>query len=638
VTKLSASGSVIQVSTYLGGSNDYDEGTAIAYSAFTNHLVSVQNRTPLYRMVVTGVTFSANFPNNQICQPGYKGNGDEFFAVFDAVSGYINIGPTGNVSLIGSSGNDAAKAVVASPDGNFIFVGETDGADFPVSAGAGSSNATGYKATIVSYNFYSGNRFSMTYGGVNDISDTSAYAVAITPEDVILFAGRTTSATLPSSGSLNGGSYQGGGDGYLAAICLSITNLPICHRRYLGGSGDDAILGLRLASDGTQGYQALALDGSTTSANFPVIRAIFPVRNGSQQDGFYASGSYHYGGIDTSTSLSTISYLGGSGVDAARSLVLRTVPGVISSGNGSGMSVNGAPFNSTVTGLVTTSPRPARLSVTISNLQINTAQTFMNVVLSDSNGNSIKLFDHLNNSNSSLSLTGIIFDDTATTQFSLASAGAVTPGVYRPYQPMALLQSGSASGPWILQVYASCISPPCSIPSITLADWSMNVWSSLGTQSRVAGSTVSTNYPVSQALQTANGGGRDGFFSRFDDLDQPGEESPNGLRAAKFPAMGSDALLLTLEHQNGSPNCNNKNEPRHHNYWGFFPIVGQPNFVGKLCDPVPVDMLNVVGSIFFVSVQTNGLTEGSYGKSSAGIERPVSPVACQPQSLIGSCF
>ena len=60
---------------------------------------------------------------------------------------------------------------------------------------------------------------------------------------------------------------------------------------------------------------------------------------------------------------------------------------------------------------------------------------------------------------------------------------------------------------------------------------------------------------------------------------------------------------------------------------GLFPVTcstaGQPSY----------DFAPTHGAAAFLVVPTNGEAEGSYGKTSSGVERPPSPGACQPQVL-----
>ena len=119
VLKISATGSGILYSSYLGGESE-DVGNAIA----------VDKNNDAY---VTGLTDSAAFPTRNAFQPATGGNGDAFFAE-------VNTNGSGPTSLLyptflGGSGLDSGNAITIDGTGDAFIAGGTG------SAGLGTAGA-----------------------------------------------------------------------------------------------------------------------------------------------------------------------------------------------------------------------------------------------------------------------------------------------------------------------------------------------------------------------------------------------------------------------------------------------------------------------------------------------------------------
>lgn len=118
VTKLTADGSALLFSTYLGGSGQ-DVGNAIAVDNFGN-------------AYVTGYTTSSNFPIRNAAYPNYHGMGDIFVSKIASdganllYSTYLG-GSNGQWSMWSTLGNDIA----VDSQGNAYITGRTSSLDFP---------------------------------------------------------------------------------------------------------------------------------------------------------------------------------------------------------------------------------------------------------------------------------------------------------------------------------------------------------------------------------------------------------------------------------------------------------------------------------------------------------------------------
>jgi hypothetical protein len=136
VTKLTAAGSALVYSTYLGGSTQ-DEATAIALDAAGNaHVV--------------GSTASADFPTSRPLQSKLNGTSDAFVAALSATGKAVSFS-----TFHGGSSTETGSSVALDAKGNIYITGQTASGDFPTltpfqSSCAGScSNAFVSKLTPI---------------------------------------------------------------------------------------------------------------------------------------------------------------------------------------------------------------------------------------------------------------------------------------------------------------------------------------------------------------------------------------------------------------------------------------------------------------------------------------------------------
>jgi hypothetical protein len=112
VVKLNRQGSMLVYSTYLGGSGG-DNGQGIA----------VDKRG---QAVVTGGTFSADFPIENALQPTYGGGGDVFVAQLSADGTALRYS-----TYLGGSGLDSGTGIAVDQRGRASITGGTDSSNFP---------------------------------------------------------------------------------------------------------------------------------------------------------------------------------------------------------------------------------------------------------------------------------------------------------------------------------------------------------------------------------------------------------------------------------------------------------------------------------------------------------------------------
>ena len=328
VAKLSADGSQLLYSTYLGGTDhDYNGGIAIdaAGGAYT-----------------TGYTASFNFPIVRPIQPTHH---EGFYDAFVA-----RLRPDGSAlvysTYLGGGGEEYGFGIAVDGDGNAYVTGITGSGNFPLASPLQPAHGGQYDAyvtklsadgaTLLYSTFLGGNGYDFGLAITLD-AQRSAYVTGIAVSDNF----PTVNAAQPSHGSyelwrddafiskLNPGgtalvysTYLGGkggdfgygiavdGDGnaYIAGgtfspdfptvdplqptlagvhdimvAKLNPTGSAFLWATYLGGTGDEYALGLAIDASG-----ASYVVGTTSSGDFPVVNALQSLYAGSPGDAFIA--------------------------------------------------------------------------------------------------------------------------------------------------------------------------------------------------------------------------------------------------------------------------------------------------------------------------------------------------------------
>ncbi|MCP4221065.1 MAG: hypothetical protein GY765_40925 [bacterium] len=199
VCKLSASGAVLEYSTYLGGSgSDMSYGIALDDSG---------------NMYVTGETDSTNFPTYTAHQSANGGGVDIF------VSGLSSAGSSLLFSTyFGGSGDDSGRGTAVDSAGGIYITGFTDSTDFPTSEPYRETNNGGDDAFVSVFSATDGILYVSTYlGGTgNDYGRT----VALDADGELYVAGYTASGDFPTAGAYQ--STPGGGDDvFITKIAIS---------------------------------------------------------------------------------------------------------------------------------------------------------------------------------------------------------------------------------------------------------------------------------------------------------------------------------------------------------------------------------------------------------------------------------
>jgi hypothetical protein len=266
VAQLSADGTALAYSTYLGGSA-HDEARAITVDSAGN-------------AYVTGFTASTDFPTTEgAFQPAHQG--DFVLSAFVTKLSGDGTALVYSTYLGGSGGYDVGYGIAVDGAGNAYVTGGTGSIDFPTTPGAFQTTLRGTNAfvsklsgdgTALVYSTYLGGSGGDTGGGVAVDGAGNAYV-----------AGSTSSNNFPTTPGAFQTSNRGGVfDAFVSK--LSGDGTALVYSTYLGGFARDQALGIALDGAGNA-----YVTGFTNSTNFPTTPGAFQTAfRGSSPDSFNA--------------------------------------------------------------------------------------------------------------------------------------------------------------------------------------------------------------------------------------------------------------------------------------------------------------------------------------------------------------
>lgn len=305
VTKLSANGSTLEYSTYVGGSGD-DSGNAIALDASGDAFVA-------------GGTASPNFPvTSAPLQKGYAGGSLDAFVFELSSSGGSPIYST----YLGGSGTDVANGIALATDGSgdVFVVGRTTSTNFPTTSPAVQPSLVSTSDGFVTrLNPSSTSPKYSTYLGGSAVDFASA--VAVDSSDNAYVTGATASPTFPNTNSKSpvvqpkcgtDGTCNGGlTDAFVSVIKADGSGLV--YSTFLGGEQNDEGSGIALDS-AADAY----VTGVTSSTKFPLQSPLQKTFGG----GVLPSDAFVSELNPTGAQLLYSTYLGGSGDDAGLAIAV----------------------------------------------------------------------------------------------------------------------------------------------------------------------------------------------------------------------------------------------------------------------------------------------------------------------------
>jgi len=283
VVKLNSSGTTLNYSTFLGGSDD-DYGNAI----------EVDNSGNAY---LTGYTYSTNFPTTSGAYDNTNnGFRDAYVVKLNGNGTAINY-----ATFLGGNRADSAYAIALDNE-NVYVTGTSSSSNFPTTVGAYDITLDGYQDAFVA-KLNSGGTDVDYATFLGSSNNTSSAAIAVDSNGNTYITG-SASSNFPASIGAYDTTYNGGNnDAFVIKLNSNGTNLS--YASFLGGSNNDYGNAIEVDSNGN-----VYLTGSTASSDFPTVSEAY--------DRTYNGGSIY--GYETfmvklnsnGTTLNYATFLGGS--------------------------------------------------------------------------------------------------------------------------------------------------------------------------------------------------------------------------------------------------------------------------------------------------------------------------------------
>ncbi len=270
VTKISADGSQLLFSTYLGGSGVDNDPTVGNHGHFGGIAVDADGN-----VYVTGSTTSDDFPTVNAVQPTLGGGRDAFVSKISADGSELLYS-----TYLGGSGDELTygSSIAVDADGDAYVTGDTRSPDFPTANALQANLGRGGLSAFITELSPDGTAlvFSTYFGGSNfEIGND----IGVDPWGNIYVVGDTGSHDLPTINAIQP-AYGGGiSDAFVAALAPSGTDLV--YSTYLGGSTEDRGWGLAVDDSGS-----VYVTGKTDSVDFPTADAYQPSYGGGAYDAF----------------------------------------------------------------------------------------------------------------------------------------------------------------------------------------------------------------------------------------------------------------------------------------------------------------------------------------------------------------
>jgi hypothetical protein len=315
VTKLSADGSALVYSTYLGGAG-FDEGFAIAVDADDNAYVA-------------GFAGAGLPTTSGVLQTAPAGGFDGYVA---------KLNPAGSAivwaTYLGGAGFDVVTAIAVDTSGNVYVTGATGSSDFPTTTGAFQRTCGGCGALNVGDAFVtklnatgSALVYSTFLGGSTGTDpDDFAEAIAVDAAGNAHVVGSTHSTNFPTTiGAPQTVFWGGDQDAFVTK--LNPTGTALVYSTYLGGNGYEVGEAILLDENG-RAYVV----GGTSSTNFPTRNPTQATYGGGISDVFITV-------LNPSGTLTSSTYFGRTGGDFGRGVALTSNGEIIVAGFSSSSSL-----------------------------------------------------------------------------------------------------------------------------------------------------------------------------------------------------------------------------------------------------------------------------------------------------------
>ncbi|WP_371804287.1 SBBP repeat-containing protein [Candidatus Lokiarchaeum ossiferum] len=261
VTKLSADGTSLIYSTYIGGSQgDYYYGMDIDEHE---------------NVLLTGNTWSSNFPiTGSAYDSSFGGVADCFITKLNATGENLIYS-----SFLGGSLSDSGRDIIATGNETLMLCGVSQTTTLPVTPGAFQQNIGGNADCFLTKINISSNTFEfLTYlGGEED--EKEELHISIDNYNNIWVTGTTYSSDFPTTNRAYNQTYGGLGDVFLSKFNANASTL--LSSTFLGGKGLEKVTELNAINSNN-----IFLTGYTQSSDFPASDHPYDGTLGGTQDGF----------------------------------------------------------------------------------------------------------------------------------------------------------------------------------------------------------------------------------------------------------------------------------------------------------------------------------------------------------------
>ena len=295
VTKLSAAGSALLYSTYLGG-NGGDLGYGIAVDATGNSYI-------------TGITSSSNFPTKNPFQATLGGTGasNAFVTKFSAAGTAIYS------TYLGGGGNDSGNGIAVDAGGNAYVTGSTTSTNFPTTANPlQPTSGGGNDAFVTKFNVAGNALVYSTYLGGS--AGDSGNGIAVDAAGNAYVTGVTSSTNFPTTANPLQSACAPCPKGTDAFVTkFNAAGNALVYSTYLGGAGSD--YGFGIAVDAFRNTYVTGY----TSFGFPISNPLQPTFGGGLDDAFVTKLNAAGSAVMFST------YLGGANEDQGYGIAVDAV-------------------------------------------------------------------------------------------------------------------------------------------------------------------------------------------------------------------------------------------------------------------------------------------------------------------------
>lgn len=247
--RLSADGTTLSASTYLGG----------AAQEFGYGISS----TPTNGVVIVGSTASADFPTiGGAFDTTSNGSSDGFVTFMDGTAATMTAS-----TYLGGTGFDSAERVVFYL-GEAYICGYTNSADFPTTLGAYDESSNGVNDAFVAKLSTSCALLESTLIGTESSDVATSIAVGDEGGLTRVFVCGNTAGMFPTTAGAFQTTPSGSNDGFVAKFDSGLTTLV--RASLIGGSAADVFRDIARDADGN-----IVVVGESTSTNFPVTPGAF---------------------------------------------------------------------------------------------------------------------------------------------------------------------------------------------------------------------------------------------------------------------------------------------------------------------------------------------------------------------------